>query len=43
MDYTKEKEGNKPYEEHPIEDSANTSNFKCLSFIISDVSATINL
>ena len=42
MDCSKDKiGGNKPYDEHPIEDSANTSNFKCLPFIISDVSATI--
>ena len=41
MDFGKDKGGYKTFDEHPIEDSANTSNFKCLPFIISDVSATI--
>ena len=41
MDYAKDKGGYKTYDEHPIEDSANTSNFRCLPFVISDVSATI--
>ena len=41
MDGGKENKGYKSYDERPIEDSANTSNFKCLPFIISDVSATI--
>jgi WD40 repeat protein/Ca2+-binding EF-hand superfamily protein len=41
MEYAKVKDYKGMSDDHPIEDSANTSNFKCLPFIISDVSATI--
>ena len=41
MEYAKVKDYKGFSDERPIEDSANTSNFKCLPFIISDVSATI--
>ena len=40
MKYAKSKEYNK-YDEIQAEDNANTSKFKCLPFILSDVSATI--
>ena len=41
MEYAKAKDYKALGDDHPIEDTANTSNFRCLPFIISDVSATI--